>query len=223
MRKLISVIFNLFLTSSVVAQTCPDQNLFYTTQEEVDNFPVQYPDCTDLTHDFALFGANITDLSPLGKIKNVSTFLSLTELEGDIGISEFLNQFDTIGLTLFIEGIRSSESIVVEDLDYLGGLVFRNSRFVETFSVSTDSMGESFFISLENNRELLNLSFTASQDTLKAEEVRVLDNEMLTTLTLLGDVRTVTGDLLIEDSSDLDRITGLETLESVGGILSSST
>src|SRR5690606_34312116 len=67
---------------------CPtgDVNLF--SQAYVNNFATNYPNCTEVSGELTIQGANITDLTPLSNIQSIGGYLfinnnsQLTNLDG---------------------------------------------------------------------------------------------------------------------------------------------
>ena len=91
----------LFVTHTASAQDCPPGNIELNSQDDVDNFLILYPDCTELQGDlvllpFSFFDEPINNLNGLSNIESINGTLeigvldslqSLSGLEGltDIG------------------------------------------------------------------------------------------------------------------------------------------
>src|SRR5690606_16612386 len=67
---------------------CPPGDVSLTSQTEVDAFATNYPNCTEVSGNLTIQGANITDLTPLSNLTSVGGFLriysnsNLTNLDG---------------------------------------------------------------------------------------------------------------------------------------------
>jgi len=96
------------------ANDCPNGDIIFTTQQEIDDFPVNYPECTEIVGHLVIspyfdnFPADITDLSPLSQIVSVGGFLringndmlnSLTGLEGITSVGDDIAIYDNNNLT----------------------------------------------------------------------------------------------------------------------------
>ena len=102
-------------SSNCIALTsCPSGDVTLTTQQEVDDFAVNYPNCTEIVGHLVIspyfdgFPADIVDLSPLSQIVSVGGFLringndmltNLTGLEGIISIGEDIAIYNNNNLT----------------------------------------------------------------------------------------------------------------------------
>src|SRR5690606_36136991 len=66
----------------------PGGSVHLTSQTEVDAFATNYPNCTEVSGDLTIQGANITDLTPLSNLTSVGGYLyiynnsNLTNLDG---------------------------------------------------------------------------------------------------------------------------------------------
>lgn len=64
----------LFCVGNLVGQTCPDQNIYFSTQTQLDSFYYQYPNCIEFDHEISIYTpANasnlIHNLNALSRIK----------------------------------------------------------------------------------------------------------------------------------------------------------
>src|SRR5690606_35741362 len=75
---------------------CPTGYLSFYSQADIDAFATNYPNCTEVSGNLTIQGANITDLTPLSNLTSVGGYLnidynsSLTNLDG-------LNNLTSIG------------------------------------------------------------------------------------------------------------------------------
>lgn len=62
-----NILFIVILLSFNVFGQCPSGDVFLMTQEEVDNFIIDYPDCTELNDLYIgdMFSSDITNLNGL--------------------------------------------------------------------------------------------------------------------------------------------------------------
>lgn len=87
MKKLIYLFSLLFWSMSSLGQ-CPTNDIFLTSQEDIDNFATNYPNCSQLTHELNIDGqeSNITTLSGLSQLTSANFLFirstQITTLEG---------------------------------------------------------------------------------------------------------------------------------------------
>src|SRR5690606_25277166 len=73
---------------TTLPQCPPGGSVHLTSQTEVDAFATNYPNCTEVSGDLTIQGANITDLTPLSNLTSVGGYLyiynnsNLTNLDG---------------------------------------------------------------------------------------------------------------------------------------------
>src|SRR5690606_17887679 len=105
-----------FLLFSFEGKTqCPPGNLNFTHQQDVDNFAIQYPDCTQIAGTLTIEGSNITNLNELSnkttidgdhriwhttQLPDMEGLNELTLIEGD------LNFFNNSGIQR-MDGLES--------------------------------------------------------------------------------------------------------------------
>src|SRR5690606_15639211 len=95
---------------------CPAGDVILTSQTEIDDFATNHPNCTEVSGNLTIQGANITDLTPLSNLTSVGGYLyigsnsSLTNLDG-------LSNLTSVGGFLYI-GSNSS----LNNLDGLSNL-----------------------------------------------------------------------------------------------------
>ena len=78
MKIKLLLLINLFFVGVIYAQ-CPTGNVTLASQNEVDNFLVNYPTCTTITGNLLInTNSDISDLSPLANINFVTGTLSIS-------------------------------------------------------------------------------------------------------------------------------------------------
>ncbi len=199
MKKLILILSLIAISQSMVfSQGCLPEGINFTTQEQIDNFQLNYPGCTEIEGFVFVYGNNITNLYGLNVITYMwdslvidNTSLSnLTGLENLISIeNDFLIKHNN-GLTSFI-GLENLTSI---------GSDFQFFTNIE-------------LTSLEGLEKL-----TTIGDNLRIGSY-VTGNPSLTTLSGLNGLTSIGGHLIISGNSSLINLTGLEGLTSIGGSL----
>ena len=190
---------------------CPDaSSISLTSQEEVDAFVAQYPNCTEIIGDFEISGLSINDISALeyitlidGELSIIGT--SLTNLEGLNNIESFNsltisnNALLTTIEDLGMEGIIANEINITDNplLESLEGLS----------NVSNDYFGYIFLMDLPLVTSLEPLSnFTGTASF-------YIQNLAITDLTGLEQI-TNTNFILLINLPSLTSLEGLNQLTS---------
>ena len=89
-----------YAEDSIVSQCLPE-GITFSTQEEIDNFQVDHPFCSEIGGDVTIHGADIVDLGGLGTIMSIGGDLSI--LSNDLLTSlSGLNNLTSIGGSLTI-------------------------------------------------------------------------------------------------------------------------
>jgi len=115
MKKLTALILTTFLYFTASSQCLPD-GITFTSQAQIDNFPTDYPDCTEIEGFVNINGEGITNLNGLSDLHSIGEYLWLQECY-DLTSLSGLSNLDTIGGWLSIDG-----SSVLTNLQGLEGI-----------------------------------------------------------------------------------------------------
>jgi hypothetical protein len=194
MKKLIILIALVLISHSVVfSQGCLPEGISFTTQEQIDNFALNYPGCTEIEGDIS-----IKDYGT-GNITNLDGLCVLIATGGSLSINENHSLISIIGLANLtaIEGylwIGSNEA-----LTNLNGLEY------------VTSIGGNLDITI--NSALTNLNGLANLSSIGGY-LEISDNSALTSLSGLDNLSSIEGDLIILYNTVLTSLNGLENIAS---------
>ena len=89
--------------------TCPN-NITFTTQAEINNFPSIYPGCTTITGNVTIQGSDITNLNGLSSITSIGGGL---DIEGNSNLTSLsgLDAVTSIGANIYISGNSTLTSL----------------------------------------------------------------------------------------------------------------
>ncbi len=219
------VISLLFFVQSLKSQ-CPPGNVILHTQEEVDQFQVDYPNCSNFQGDIQIgcidCNTDIVDLSSFSQLTSVSGdfFIWYNEnLSSLVGLENMIN----IGGDIILVNNASLASLVgLENLGSIGG-TFRLSNASLTSLEGLESLstiGGTFYIT--SNPGLNTLTGLGSNVSIGGS-LSISDNDNLTNLVGLESVNTLGVSLFIKDNNNLSSLTGLENFTSISGSLQIST
>ncbi len=207
-----------FFSTAIFAQSCDEQNGFQIrTQEDVDNFQIKYPGCTELLNSLNIgypdsgitnldgFSGieiihgdlridnqlELTDLSPLNDIHTINGYLSID----DSGITEMsFNNLKKVQEVIFVEGnpeLKMLDSF--NSLDSIGGLdISRNDKLEQILG----------FDSLKHVDETLFIS----------------NNDNLQEVDAFSELKTIGNDFYFADNISLQQLSRFENLEFVGDV-----
>ncbi len=186
-------------------------NVILTTQAEVDAF-----DCTEITGNLTISGADISDLTPLSTLTSVGGNLSirnnalLTNLAG-------LDAVTSIGGRLSISSNNTLTSLAgLDAITSLGGGLSIISNNALTSLAGLDaitSLGGDLYISSNNT-----LTSLAGLDAITSlgGGLSIISNNALTSLAGLNAIASVGLELYISDNAALTSLAGLNAIASVG-------
>jgi hypothetical protein len=193
MKKLCIILIALFVAGSAMAQTdqpcssCLPEGITFSTQSQIDSFPLNYPNCTEIEGDVTINGDDISSLDALNLITNINGDVkiiscALTNLSGLEGLSSIGGDLITL------VGLSSLSGL--EELTLIGG----NLRILGSNLTSLSG--------------LEGLTFIGS--------LSIGSNYNLTSLSGLEGVNSIPGGLSIWDNQALTNLIGLEVLNSIG-------
>lgn len=161
-----------------LSQSCLPDGIRFTTQEEIDNFRINHPNCTEIEGDVEITLSSISNLDSLyviasiggnlelnknSSLTSISGLSNLTTVEGRINLWENnltdltgLNSLETIGKGLAITNMASLTSLSgLDNLTSIGsGLQITMNFELESLSGLENliSVGESSLIIRENTK-----------------------------------------------------------------------
>lgn len=202
----------LILSINSYAQ-CPSGNLIFVNQTDVDNFIINYPNCSEINGNMTINGISITDLSALNQIEsingdftisgtNVSLSLNLNNLntvQGNFNILynlqltdlNGLNNLNTVSLNLWLEGN--------DNLQNLNGLN------------SLNMIGRDFQVDF--NQNLVSLNGVNNLNSI-GEKLIIYGNNSLNSISSLQNVSEVNDGIFLSDNSSLTSLNGLQNISS---------
>jgi hypothetical protein len=184
----------IFHFSLIFGQNCIPVAIVFNTQQQVDDFPANYPGCSIITGNVGITGNDITNLDSLIQITQINGSLQILETNNLSSLTGLAN-LESIGGSLIINFAGS-----LTNLTGLGQL---------------SSVGSNFTISYCGNLSSLNGlgNLTAIPGNL------ILNQNSLTNISALNTLTQVGGDIQITSWSIVLNIAGLNMLQSVGGNL----
>lgn len=229
MNKLILLIILFFLKSySIQSQSCFPQGIWFTTQEQIDNFHTVFSQCIEIEGYVVIDGSNIRNLSGLSNLTFIGGDLkifdcdSLTNLIG-------LENLTTIDGNLIIGSIEwgGNKSLkCLAGLDNLTSIgenltIFLNDSLIGLMGLNNlISIGGNLRVGyLCNGNPSLQSLVGLENLALVGGDVAVESNNKLCNINSLNNLTSIGGNLYIQGNNALTNLMGLDDLSFIGGNL----
>lgn len=189
-----------FIPLTVEGQICPPSGIVFSTQQQIDDFSINYPGCTEI-NGFVCIGDCSVPYN-LTNITNLNGLSQLTKINGNLNI-QYTQLTNLNGL---------------ENLMYIGGdlSIFRNNDLQNI----TDLVNLSTLIGrlyIHTNNSLTSLQGLNNITTVQGLDIFSQPN--ITSLSGLDGITHVNGNVFIGQNNDLTSLSGLQNLVSIGGYL----
>ena len=207
---ILSLAFLLIVLNFIYSQSCLPQGITFSSQAQIDNFPVNYPDCTEILGDVWIEGSGINNLSGLSSITTIGGNLemwyvpltspsgleNLTSVGGNLVLGKTnptgLKNLTSVGGNLELSWCAATNLSELKSLTTVGG------SFVVAKSTLIDFSG------LDNLTSI-------------GGDLWLYDDHLLTSLKGLESL-TSTGGLRIDENNALLNLNGLDNLTSINEI-----
>lgn len=212
--------FTLFLScifvSQIISQDCPtDRNFSFTTQQQIDDFIINYPNCTELPYGLMISGSDITNLRGLA---------NLTRIRGGLRISsnDKLLNLDGLDNLKVVKVLTIEFNPLLEDLLGLSNLknapegffCFANNSLVSLLGL--DNIQYFKFIRITSNESLLNLDGLENLSEVNGE-VNIYNNPALQNINAFKQLRILPSNIGIKKCPSLTTLQGLENVKEIYG------
>ena len=189
----------IFVWGQTQAQ-CPTGSVYLTSQQEVNDFAVNYPNCTTLQY-LEIFGSSVIDLTPLNNLTSITNSLyihdtSLIDLTG-------LNNLTSLGEDLRLHSNLSLTSLAgLENLSSIAGAIDLAYNYQLTSLSVLSNINTLGALGLTENDILTSLS--GLEGITFISFIFIHGNDLLTDIAALQNVDPVTMQMLdIRDNSNL--------------------
>jgi len=227
MKKLtFLIVLSLLIKVNLWSQPCLPDGIIFNTQEQIDNFQINYPNCTDIEGDVIISGSGISNLNGLSMLISIGGDLKIISNNVLINLTG-LNNLISIAADLKIYGNDLLTSLTgLFNLTFVGGDLIIGFHFWPPGPV-----GNPFLTSLAGLENLSaiggNLSIDCNPVLVSLAGLGGLNtiggycniSSNMTNLTGLEELLTVGGDFRISGSVNLTDLTGLENVISIGGLM----
>ena len=188
MKKLLSFLIILALAIPVYGQSCEPTDPYFDTQSEIDEFLINYPNCTSIQGDITIDGGDITNLNGF---QNIITFENGLLIYG-CPLLENLSGLENI--TYVGDYLEIQEVQLIEGLDELSNLTYVGGALDILFCPS-----------LTNINGLENIESSPTH-------ILIWGNHLLTSLDGLNNIQAVSTTLKLQNNSTLSDISALANI-----------
>jgi hypothetical protein len=192
MKKLYILLIALYLLSGAAAQSCLPEGITFTTQEQINSFQINYPNCTEIEGDVNIDGDDITNLNGLSLITSIGGSLNIGDYIG--GNPQLFSLTGMDNITSIGGNLSINNNDILTSLTGLDNLIFIGG-----------SLGIGYNDILTSLTGLESLTSVGSG-------VGISNNSSLKSLTGLENLTSTGGDLSIMLNDDLTSLTGLNNI-----------
>ena len=200
MKKLVALILLTFsIITNASPQSCLPDGILFTSQSQIDNFQINYPECTKIEGAVRIESYNITNLNGLSTVNSLGSSLFIHGNKNLKNLSG-LENLDSICEWLSISfGVEGYGNLSLQNIHGLQGLNY---------------VGKGIHIG--QNDSLIDLSGLENIDSANIEVV-ITENDRLISLKGLDSLNHIEGDLIIAHNNSLSSLTNLSSLTSIQG------
>lgn len=236
MLRILLTLLIMCSATSAYAQ-CPTEAIVLSTQAEVDNFSVNYPNCTMLTHDFKVDGetSTISNLNGLSAITHAANFYimktAITDFSGlenlistehmSIGFNQNIENLSGLSALQEVEEINIWFNGALTSLDGAGNLnsmlrlnIFQNYSLEDISELSDLQTLTSLSIAgngLSNLNGLENLQ--------SIEEDIFISNELISNFNELANLSSFSGSMYLWNNHELVDLSVFGNIESLNDLI----
>jgi hypothetical protein len=212
-QRALIFIDSLLMSPIIPSNSCLPEGITFFTQEQIDNFQINHPNCTEIEGDVTIHGDDITNLNRLSVLTSIGGSLSVSDNEVLISLTGLE------GLSSIEGNISITRNFALTSLDGLNNLT----------SIAGDLIiGEGDYWTFYGNPSLSNLA-ALNNLTFIGGDATISENDVLTSLDGMESLTFIGGGLRIggydfwndvgHGNDALTSLEGLVNLTSVGGYL----
>ncbi len=213
-RILLLILLILLIGETVFSQHCLPDGINFTTQAQIDSFPMNFPNCTKIIGDVDINGDDINNLDSLISVISFNGRLTirwnpvLSTLAG-------LNNVSSIDVLTFSGNYLLTDLSGFNNLDSLNSLDVSFTQSLESLNGLNDVSYIGNGIELRFNNVLNDLTALSNVGP-STGVITISDNDSLHNLSGFDGISSVIGSVSVFNSYALTDITGLENIDSIG-------
>ncbi len=196
-------LFIFFFTEAVFSQSCLPEGITFNTQVQLDSFPLNFPNCTEIEGSVLISGSDIKNLSGLNGIIRIGEHL------------KFLNNYSLTSLSGLINLTEIGESLIIGSTDVPGG---GTNPMLSTLSGldNLEEVGQNLVVC--RNDVLSNFEGLGSLRRIE-ERFYCLKNQSLLNFIGLTELDSIGNSIFVGGNPSLQDFSGLEGIIRINGSL----
>lgn len=207
---------------------CPPGVVGLFSQEEVEEFALLYPDCTELNGGLIIGTdfdstemSNIDDLSPLSNINSINgeLYIRYTNMEeiNDLNLTD-------INYSPYANGLKIENNPNLINVDFLNDIdifngnfsIVNNSNLNSISGLNLSEQSSIGYIMIANNNSLVSIS--GFNNVYQASSLNISNNEQLEQISAFEDLEELySGGFNIENIPNILTLTSFQNLEAING------
>ena len=212
MKRLVITCMVFIFALSGMSQSCLPQGILFSSQAQIDSFPIVYPDCHRIEGDVDISGTDIINVNGLSNVTSIGGYLYVnycsklarfTGLSNLTSIGKYLRIFNNKDL-ISLDGLENLDSIG----DYL--YIVSNSRL--SYLTGLNNLGTINSILIRDNPALTDVS--SFNKLTWVQYLNIVSNSSLTDISGFDHLNSVFY-LTINYCGKLRRLSGFDTLAEV--------
>lgn len=210
--------FAAILTFASYAQ-CPPGSVIITNQSQIDNFIINYPNCTQITGDLIIDEVNITNLQGFSNITTITGAVEIREVNALANLNG-LENLTTVGTDFILREVGDLQDIeALTSLTSVGGeFTFRSCPELVSLDGLENVTSVGLGLIIRDCESLISIEGLAGV-TYIGEILEVVQCPLLTSLAGLENIETIIGGeegaLVIEGNDSLSSLDGLGSYSTV--------
>ena len=185
-KSALFIVIALFFQTAALTQSCLPDGITFSTQSEIDNFEVNYPNCKTIEGDVRIKGDDITNLDGIHSITRIDGNIQIWLNPNLINLSG-LSNLTSIGYYLDIRN-----NAIITDLTGLNSLTSIPGHLI-----------------IQGNTSLINLTGLDNLISI-GSYFRIIDNPVLISITNLLSLQSIGTSLMIDHNNLLTNLDGLD-------------
>lgn len=206
-----------FLNLGLYSQSCLPVGITFYSQSEIDSFPINYPDCTEIEGYLRVYSDSIVNLNGLSQITHIGADVIIGWENNDIIIDDFsgLGNLNYIGGGLYIK--KCSQIVNLNGFESLDSLIWINiieCPLIEDLN-GLNSISSNVSISIIECPQLMSLNGINSDVDLNL--IRITDCAILEDMSGLDSISSIRY-VLLDDCPELSSLNGINSITELGAI-----
>ena len=215
MKPVVLIFFlAVLIHSKIISQPCFPNGIIFTTQNQIDSFPINYPNCSQIEGSVSISGFDIANLNGLSIVTSINGSLCIEDNPILINLTGLDNLSSVVAIYI-INNPSLTNLTGLNSVSSLCHLKIKNNYALNNLTGLENLTSISGDLYVYSNPNLYYLNGIDSL-TVIGNDVEIMYNQNLNNLTGLDNLTSIGRWLWIESNPSLNSLTGLGALSSIG-------